>query len=148
MKKNPHCFGAIVLSLFLAGCWLTALNGCGSFNSSASTGAPTNSVSTAATPSIYHVETPTLAELAGTYRTQNRKYPDSTIRIYSAGEFVWNSWTDTARTFRGTIFDLNSDGFAVKLGDSSDVFHFQFTPDKHGFFSLDESGNTIEEYEK
>lgn len=133
------------------GLLLLALNGCTSFNStwgSNPNNTRTNEISDLA-PSPYHQETPTLAQLAQTYRSQDKTYHSSRIRIFSDGEFVWNSLTTMSQTFRGNIYDLNSEGFAVKLSDGSgDSFYFKFTPDKHGFWSLDEYGNEVEEYLK
>lgn len=125
-----------------------ASNGCTTFDSDSteSKNAPTNDFSLSPPP-VYHVETPTLAQLAQTYRSQDKTFHNSMIQIFSDGEFVWNSFTTTAQTFRGQIYDLDVDGFAVKLSDSSgDSFHFEFTPDKRGFWTLDENGNTVEEY--
>lgn len=132
----------------IAAAFLSGFSGCTTFNSGSenSSNVRTNEVSDLA-PTPYRVETPTLAQLAQTYRSQDQTYHNSMIEIFSDGEFVWNSITTTAQTFRGQIYDLNSDGFAVKLSDGSgDSFHFQFTPDKRGFYSLDENGNQIEEY--
>ncbi|HEX3101422.1 MAG TPA: hypothetical protein VHQ01_06520, partial [Pyrinomonadaceae bacterium] len=92
---------------------------------------------------------PTLTNLAGLFRSQEKTFHESTIQIFEDGAFIWNSITTTAHTFRGQIYDLNSDGFAVKLSDGSgDSFHFQFTPEKRGFWSLDENGTQVEEYLK
>jgi len=98
---------------------------------------------------VYRVDTPSVKELAGTYRSQDRTYHDSMILIFEDGEFVWHSRTDTVRVFRGLIYDLKTNGFSVGLNDrSGDAFHFQFSPDKRSFFSVDETGRTIEEYRK
>lgn len=142
--KKICIFGAV---MFLAVFFL-ALNGCTTFDSSTGrSDSRTNNVSES-TPT-YRVDTPTLGELAGRFRSRDRTYHDSVITIFEDGEFVWNSRTIMAQIFRGQIYDLNADGFAVKLSDGSgDSFHFRFTPDKRGFSSLDESGNPVEEYRK
>jgi len=98
---------------------------------------------------VYQVDTPSMKEMAGTYRSQDRTYHDSMILIFEDGEFVWHSRTDTVRIYRGLIYDLNTNGFSVGLNDrSGDALHFQFSPDKRSFFSLDETGRTLEEYRK
>lgn len=123
-----------------------AFNGCTTFNANSSGNLSTNAVSISIAP-VYHVKTPTLETLAGTYHSQDAKFRNSAIRIFPSGEFVWNSRTYEVQIFRGHIYDLNDDGFSVKLSDGSgDSFHFQFTPDKRGFWSVDEYGTQVEEY--
>jgi hypothetical protein len=143
------------MKFFLA--WAAALfatfilgfSGCTTFDSEwgdSARNARTNSISVSSGP-VYQVAAPTLAQLAQTYRSQDKTFHSSMIQIFSDGAFVWNSITTTAQTFRGQIYDLDSDGFAVKLSDGSgNSFHFQFTPDKRGFWSLDENGTQVEEY--
>ncbi|HZF01100.1 MAG TPA: hypothetical protein VE344_04320 [Methylomirabilota bacterium] len=145
MKKVFQIFGVGILLLLPAGGFI-ALTGCISSSSSNSESSRTNNYS-ASTP-VYRVETPTLTNLAGVYRSQDKTYHDSAITIFEDGEFVWNSRTAAVQIFRGQIYDLNSGGFAVKLSDNSGSFHFQFTPDKRSFYSLDESGQTVEEYKR
>ena len=98
---------------------------------------------------VYRVDAPSVKELAGTYRSQDRNYHDSMILIFEDGEFIWHSRTDTVQVFRGLIYDVNTNGFSVGLNDrSGDSLHFQFSPDKRSFFSVDETGRTLEEYRK
>jgi len=146
LKKICVSFAAIILHAEI----LLMSNGCTTFNSTSDSNSNmrTNEVS-ALSPSPYHVETPTLAQLAQTYHSQDKTFHSSMIQIFPDGEFVWNSITTTAQMFRGQIYDLDANGFAVKLSNGSgDSFHFQFTPDKRGFWSVDENGNNVEEYLK
>gem|GEM_PF-5444426 len=128
---------------------LIASTGCMSVNST------TSDANTARTnrydvgKPVYRTDTPTLKELCGVYRSQDRHYHDSAITIFENGDFVWHSRTDTVQIFRGQIYDLNGDGFYVHLSDNSgDAFAFRFSPDKRSFFSTDPYGQTVEEYRR
>jgi len=148
LEKYRHLVGVAAV-LMLPAVVVIALSGCASLDSSSSDAETSRTNNYESSTPVYRVDTPTLAELAGTYRSQDRTYHDSMISIFENGEFVWNSRTDTLRIFRGQIYDLGSNGFSVGMNDrSGDALHFQFSPDKRSFFSLDEYGRTVEEYRK
>lgn len=131
--------------LFLAGA--VFLTGCYSTESSSGDASTTRTNQYDVSTPVYRVDTPTLKELAGVYRSQDKNYRDSTITIYEDGEFVWHSRTDTVQVFRGQVYNVNASGFSVGLSDrSGDTFTFRFSPDKRSFFSIDQYGQTVEEY--
>jgi len=147
VEKYRYAFAVAIVG-FSLGC-LGFVGGCANLDSGSSDADSSRTNNYEASTPVYRVDAPTLAELAGTYRSQDQTYHDSMISVFDDGEFIWHSRTDTVRIFRGRIYDLNSDGFSVGLSDrSGDAFHFQFSPDKRSFFSLDEYGRTVEEYRK
>jgi len=137
--------GVVSLLLFVVG--IVLLNGCYSMDSGSGEAGTTHTNQYDVSTPVYRMDTPTIKELAGVYRSQDKNYHDSTITIYEDGEFVWHSRTDTVQIFRGQIYNVNASGFSVGLSDrSGDSFTFRFSPDKRSFFSIDQYGQTVEEY--
>jgi len=148
VHRNRHMIVIGVLWVAVGLMGAAILNGCVGMDPISSDANTSRTNDYEARP-VYRVDTPSLKELAGTYRSQDRNYHDSMILIFEDGEFVWHSRTDTVRVFRGLIYDLNTNGFSVGLNDrSGDALHFQFSPDKRSFFSVDDIGRTLEEYRK
>jgi hypothetical protein len=134
------------LAAGLAALAVILLNGCYSMESSSGEAGTTRTNEYDASTPVYRIDPPTIAELAGVYKSQDKNYRDSTITIFEDGEFIWHSRTDTLQIFRGRVYNVNSSGFSVGLSDRSGAFTFRFSPDKRSFFSIDQYGQTVEEY--
>src|SRR3954469_21001126 len=139
-------YGVLAVLLPVAG--IVLLTGCYSMESSSGEASTTRTNQYDVSTPVYRVDTPTIAELAGVYRSQDKNYRDSSITIFENGEFIWHSRTDTVQLFRGQIYNLNTSGFSVGLSDRSGAFTFRFSPDKRSFFSTDQYGQTVEEYRR
>ena len=135
-----------VLAALVPAVGVLLLSGCYSTESSSGEAGTTRTNEYEVSTPVYRVDTPTIKELAGVYRSQDKNYRDSTITIFDNGEFVWHSRTDTVQIFRGQIYNVNSSGFSVGLSDRSGSFTFRFSPDKRSFSSIDQYGQTVEEY--
>src|SRR5438309_126971 len=99
-------YGVLAALLPVAGTVLLA--GCYSMESSSGEASTTRTNQYDVSTPVYRVDTPTIAELAGVYRSQDKNYRDSSITIFEDGEFIWHSRTDTVQLFRGQIYNLNA----------------------------------------